>query len=704
MSVVTSPAETDPDLARAAITTIRTLAIDAVQAANSGHPGMPMGCAPMAYVLFREVLRHDPADPAWPGRDRFVLSAGHGSMLLYAALHLSGYERPTLEDLKAFRQWGSVTPGHPEWDPAHPGVETTTGPLGQGFANGVGMALAAERLAAELDPDDIGIIPQRIYAIVSDGDLMEGISAEAASLAGHLQLGRLTYLHDDNRITIDGGTDKAFSEDVLARFDAYGWHTQRVGDGNDLDALRAAIAAADADPRPSLIAVRTVIGFGSPGKAGTSGVHGSPLGEDEVAATKQGYGWHHPPFHVPAEVADHLDARARGAELRAAWDERVRAHRIAQPELAAEFERRVVRRELPDDWTEVLPSPSGDAATRQHSGAVIAALAPVLPELFGGSADLAASNNTDVPDGGDFSAEDRLGRNLRFGIREHAMASMATGMALHGGLLPYVASFLVFTDYCRPAIRLAALMGQRVVYVMTHDSIGLGEDGPTHQPVEHLASLRALPGLSVWRPADGHETAVAWRAAITADHPTLLALTRQKTRDLGGREAAQIARGGYVLRDLSPDGGTEEDGGTEVAGGTEEDGGTEVARDPDVVLIGTGSEVAVCSDAADLLAADGVSVRVVSLPAVEVFLAQEAGYRDEVLPPAVTARIAVEAAVSFGWERIVGPAGAVVGLDRFGASGPSARVLAEFGFTPEHVAEVARTTLRATADASRSAL
>ncbi|MGM0618810.1 MAG: transketolase [Actinomycetota bacterium] len=675
MAAAFNPAETPPDLVEASITTIRTLAIDAVQAANSGHPGMPMGCAPMAYLLFREVLRHDPAAPGWPGRDRFVLSAGHGSMLLYAALHLSGYERPTLEDLKAFRQWGSATPGHPELDPDHPGVETTTGPLGQGFANGVGMALAAERLSAELDPDGIGIVPQRVYAIVSDGDLMEGVSSEAASLAGHLQLGRLTYLYDDNRITIDGSTEKAFSEDVLARFDAYGWHIQRVSDGNDLDALRTAVAAADADPRPSLIAVRTVIGFGSPGKAGTAGVHGAPLGEDEVAATKHGYGWDHPAFHVPAEVADHLDARARGAELRAAWDERVQAHRAAQPELAAEFERRVVRGELPDDWTEVLPSPAGAAATRKHSGAVITALAPALPELFGGSADLAASNNTDVPGGGDFSAEDRLGRNLRFGIREHAMVSMANGMALHGGLLPYVASFLVFTDYCRPAIRLAALMGQRVVYIMTHDSIGLGEDGPTHQPVEHLASLRLLPGLSVWRPADGHETAVAWRAAISADHPTLLALTRQTTPDLGARPADAMARGGYVLRDVPAD------------------GDTEVAGDPDVVLVGTGSEVAVCSDAADLLAAEGVSVRVVSLPAVEVFLAQEAAYRDEVLPPSTTARVAVEAGVTFGWERIVGAAGAVVGLDRFGASAPSERVLAEFGFTPEHVAEVARATL-----------
>jgi len=663
------------ELQQAAITTIRTLAIDAVQTANSGHPGMPMGCAPIAYLLFREVLRHDPADPTWPGRDRFVLSAGHGSMLLYAALHLTGYERPTMEDLQAFRQWGSATPGHPEWGPEHPGVETTTGPLGQGFANGVGMALAAERLAAELDPDGIGILPQRVYAIVSDGDLMEGVSAEAASLAGHLRLGRLTYLYDDNRITIDGSTDKAFSEDVLARFAAYGWHTQQVADGNDLDALRAAIAAADDDPRPSLIAVRTVIGYGSPAKAGTAGAHGAPLGDDEVAATKQAYGWDHPAFHVPAEVADHLDARERGAWLRAEWDERLRAHREAQPELAAEFDRRVLRGELPDDWAEALPSLEGDAATRQHSGAVINALAPVVPELFGGSADLAASNNTDVADGGDFHAEDRLGRNLRFGIREHAMASMANGIALHGGFLPYVASFLVFTDYCRPAIRLAALMGQRVVYVMTHDSIGLGEDGPTHQPVEHLASLRLIPGLTVWRPADGAETRAAWRAALEAEHPTLLALTRQKVPDLGPRPAEPIARGGYVLSELPAE------------------GDTEVVGDPDIVLIGSGSEVAVCSEAATLLAASGRSVRVVSMPSVEVFLAQDAPYRDDVLPPAVLARVAVEAGVTTGWERLVGHAGAVVGLDRFGASAPAPRLFAEFGFTPERVADVARATL-----------
>ena len=663
------------ELQQAAITTIRTLAVDAVQAANSGHPGMPMGCAPMAYLLFREVLRHDPDDPRWPARDRFVLSAGHGSMLLYASLHLSGYERPTLEDLQEFRQWGSATPGHPEWDPEHPGVETTTGPLGQGFANGVGMALAAERLSAELDPDGIGILPQRVYAIVSDGDLMEGVSAEAASLAGHLRLGRLTYLYDDNRITIDGSTDKAFSEDVLARFDAYGWHTQQVADGNHLDALRAAIAVADDDPRPSLIAVRTVIGYGSPAKAGTAAAHGAPLGDDEVAVTKRAYGWEHPAFHVPAEVADHLDARARGAALRAEWEDRVRAHRQAQPELAAEFDRRVVRRELPGDWTEALPSLDGAAATRQHSGAVINALAPVVPELFGGSADLAASNNTDVSDGGDFSADDRLGRNLRFGIREHAMASMANGIALHGGLLPYVASFLVFTDYCRPAIRLAALMRQRVVYVMTHDSIGLGEDGPTHQPVEHLASLRLIPGLTVWRPADGAETVAAWCAAIEADHPTVLALTRQKVPDLGSRSMESIARGGYVLTELPAE------------------GDSEVVGAPDIVLIGSGSEVALCSEAAALLAASGRSVRVVSMPSVELFLAQDARYRDEVLPPEVPARVAVEAGVTTGWERLVGHAGAVVGLDRFGASAPAPHLFAEFGFTAERVADVARATL-----------
>ena len=663
-----------PELADLAITTIRTLAIDAVQAANSGHPGMPMGCAPMAYVLFNEVLRHDPARPDWPGRDRFVLSAGHGSMLLYAMLHLTGYDEPTLDDIKAFRQFDAPTAGHPEsFELA--GVETTTGPLGQGFANGVGMALAAERLAAEFGD---AVVPQRIYGIVSDGDLMEGVSAEAASLAGHLQLGRVTYLYDDNAITIDGGTDKAFGEDVLARFDAYGWHTARVADGNDLDAIRAAIAAADADERPSLIAVRTTIGFGSPAKAGTSGVHGAPLGDDEVAATKAAYGWDHPAFHVPDEVRSHLDARERGAGLRADWESSLDALRAQDQAQAAAFERRVIRGELPSDWIDALPELDAKDATRKHSGAVINALAPVLPELLGGSADLAASNNTDVDDGGDFSAPDadgpdargRHGRNLRFGIREHAMASMANGMALHGGVLPYVATFLVFTDYCRPAIRLSALMRARVVYVMTHDSIGLGEDGPTHQPVEHLSALRAIPGLTVLRPADGAETVAAWRSAIEADGPSVIALTRQGLPPLGQRPADGPARGGYVLSQQGGSGDT-----------------------PDVVLIATGSEVQLAVGAAELLAAEDVCVRVVSMPSWELFDGQDQAYRDRVLPPAVRARVAVEAGVSHGWHRYVGDIGEVVGLDRFGASAPADRLFAEFGFSADNVAAAARRSL-----------
>jgi transketolase len=659
------------ELVARSITTIRTLAIDGVQAASSGHPGMPMGMAPVAYLLFGERMRHDPADPAWPNRDRFVLSAGHGSMLLYGLLHLTGYDRPTLEDLKAFRQWGSVTPGHPESHELR-GVETTTGPLGQGFGNGVGMAVAAERLAAEFNRPGHAIVDHRIYGIVSDGDLMEGVASEAASLAGHLRLGRLTYVYDDNSITIDGSTDKAFSEDVLARFDAYHWHTQLVEDGNDLAALRAALAAADEDPRPSLIAVRSVIGYGSPNKAGTAGVHGSPLGDDEVRRTKQYYGWpYDEPFTVPDDVRDHLDARDRGAEARADWDKRLAVYREAHPELAAEFERRVLRMELPDGWRDALPTLTDKAATRQHSGAVVNAIAPVLPELFGGSADLAASNNTDVEDGGDFAADDRLGRNLRFGIREHAMASMANGMALYRGIIPYVATFLVFTDYCRPAIRLASLMQQRIVYVMTHDSIGLGEDGPTHQPVEHLMALRAIPGLTVVRPADGAETVQAWELAIESGGPTLLALTRQGLPPLGEVPADGVRSGAYVLADHG------------VADGDE----------PEVVLIGTGSEVQHCAGAAERLAADGLAVRVVSMPSWERFSAQDQDYRDAVLPPGARARVAVEAGVALGWERWVGEGGAVVGLDRFGASAPAERLFEEFGFTADHVAEVARGVL-----------
>ncbi len=665
----------DPaDLPRRAVDTIRTLAIDGVQAANSGHPGMPLGCAPMAYLLYREVLRHDPARPDWPGRDRFVLSAGHGSMLLYAALHLAGYERPTLDDLRAFRQLGSVTAGHPEQDML-PGVETTTGPLGQGFATGVGMAIAAERMAAELaavDPDAADLAARNVYAIVSDGDLMEGVASEAASLAGHLRLGRLVYLWDDNRITIDGGTDLAFSEDVLARFDAYGWHTQRVTDGNDLDALRAAIAAAQADDRPSIVAVRTTIGYGSPAKAGTSASHGAPLGVEEVAATKAALGWPHTePFTVPDDVREHLDARAEGAARSAAWDEQLVAFTSAHGAAAQDLVRRLTGAGMPAGWRDALTPPAGAKATRVHSGSVIGALAPVLPELFGGSADLAASNNTDIAGGGDFSADDRLGRNLRFGIREHAMAAAANGMALHGGFLPYVATFMVFTDYLRPSLRLAALMHQRVVYVMTHDSIGLGEDGPTHQPVEHLAALRAMPGVEVVRPADGAETALAWRLAAERQGPTVIALTRQGVPDLADASGAPVPddaveNGAWVVRDPA-------------------DGAA-----PEVVLIGTGSEVGVCLAAADELARDGVDVRVVSMPSPTRFRAADAAVRDAVLPPAVSARVAVEAGVAQGWEGIVGERGEVVAMTGFGASGPADELFAHFGFTPGNVARVAR--------------
>ncbi len=666
------------ELARRSIDTIRTLAMDAVQRANSGHPGMPMGCAPIAYLLYREVMRHDPADPAWPDRDRFVLSAGHGSMLLYAALHLSGYERPTLDDLRDFRQWGSVTPGHPEsLDLA--GVETTTGPLGQGFANGVGMALAAERLAAEFNRGEHQIVDHRIYGIVSDGDLMEGVASEAASLAGTLRLSRITYLYDDNGITIDGSTDLAFTEDVLGRFDAYGWHTGRVSDPEDLDELRAAIAEADADPRPSLVAVPTVIGHGSPNKAGTADAHGSPLGDDEIALTRQAMGWpHDTPFVVDDEVRDHVDRRAAGADAHDAWRRRFEAYRADHPELAAEFERRVVQRALPDGAVDLLVDRVADAlpsvldadATRKHSGAVINVLAPKMPELFGGSADLAGSNNTDVAGGGDFSADDRHGRNLRFGVREHAMAAIANGMALHGGFAPYAASFLVFTDYCRASIRLAALMRQRVVFVMTHDSIGLGEDGPTHQPVEQLAALRAIPGLTVLRPADGVETAAAWRVALEADGPSVIALTRQKVPALATPGDTGPMRGGYILA---------------------EPGGP----DPQVVLIATGSEVQLAAGAAEILAGEGVRARVVSMPSWEVFVDQDPAYRDAVLPPDVRARVAVEAATSFGWHRWVGDHGEVVGLDRFGASAPAERLFEAFGFTVEAVVAAARRTMEA---------
>lgn len=661
------------DLTRLSIDTIRTLAMDAVQAAESGHPGMPMGCAPIAYLLYREVMRHDPAAPAWWARDRFVLSAGHGSMLLYAALHLSGYDHPTLEEIRQFRQWDGPTAGHPEHE-LIAGVETTTGPLGQGFATGVGMALAAERLSAEFDPEGVGLFPQRIYGIVSDGDLMEGVASEAASFAGHHRLGRLVYLYDDNEITIDGDTSLTFDEDVERRFEAYGWHVQSVADGNDLDALRAAIAAAEEDERPSIIHVRTVIGFGSPNKAGTSGAHGSPLGPDEVAATKQALGWpYEEPFTVPDEVVSHMDHGEQGATVHADWRALHAEWADSHPDRADELTRRMEGR-LPDGWTDALPAaPAAGKATRASSGEVINALAPVVPELLGGAADLAGSNKTDVDDGGDFGADDRLGRNIRFGVREHAMGAIANGMALHGGVVPYVGTFLIFTDYARGAMRLGALMEQQVIWVATHDSIGLGEDGPTHQPISQLAGLRAIPGMVVLRPADAEEVAGAWAAALEHHGPSVLSLTRQGVPELGDKPGGAIdavAHGGYVLRDATNDEGL-----------------------PDVILMGTGSEVQLCVEAADTLAADGVAARVVSLPSWELFAAQDASYRQEVLPLEVPARVSIEAAATFGWERHVGLDGEAIGLDRFGASAPAETLFEELGITADAVVEAARRVL-----------
>ncbi|MFW5947414.1 MAG: transketolase, partial [Gemmatimonadota bacterium] len=665
-------AKTTVSIDRLSIDTIRTLSMDGVQAANSGHPGTAMALAPVAYAVWRDHLRHDPGDPDWPDRDRFILSAGHASMLLYSMLHLTGYDLP-LAELKNFRQWGSRTPGHPEHGLAA-GVETTTGPLGQGFGNAVGMALAERHLAAVYNRPGHEVIDHRTYVLCSDGDLMEGISAEAASLAGHLRLGKLICFWDDNGITIEGETKLAFSEDVLARFAAYGWHTERVEDGNDLEAIGAAIRAAQADDRPSMIGVRTVIGYGSPAKAGLAEAHGAPLGEDEVLATKRNLGWEwEEPFHVPAEVRDHMSATDRGRELREAWRARWASYRSEHPGLAAELGA-ALRLELPDSWDADLPSFSasdGPMATRKSGGQVLRALGKRVPWLMGGSADLAPSTNTLI-DSPDFAADSPEGRNLRFGIREHAMGAVLNGMVLHRGVRPYGATFLVFSDYMRPAIRLAALMEQPTIYVFTHDSIGLGEDGPTHQPIGQLAALRAIPGLVDLRPCDGEEVREAWRWIMEyRDGPAFLALTRQGVPHIDRERFAAadgLRRGAYVL--------------AEAEGG-----------DPDVILIGTGSEVAVAMGARDLLADDGVRARVVSMPSWALFARQPQDYRDRVLPPSVEARLAVEAGATLGWHRWVGGRGDVVGIDRFGASAPAKRVFAEYGFTPENVADRARALL-----------
>jgi len=650
------------ELDRLCVDTIRTLAIDAVQAANSGHPGAPLSLAPAAYVLFRRIMRHDPADPAWPDRDRFVLSAGHASMLLYASLHLSGYDLP-LEELRRFRQLGSLTPGHPEFRHTV-GVETTTGPLGQGFANGVGMAMAERFLRERYGA---GVVDHRVFAICSDGDVMEGISSEAASLAGHLGLGRIVYLYDDNRITIDGSTDIAFSEDVEARFRAQGWHTLAVEDGEDLEAIEAAVRAGIAEEeRPTLVRLRTVIAHHSPGKRGTSKAHGEALGVEEVAATKRELGWD-PDAHflVPAGVKEHFrDAcRARGAEARGEWQRRFDAWAAAEPGPAQEW-REAQAGKVGGGLAAALPSfdpaETPKLATRSASGTVMQAVGQLAPTMIGGAADLAGSTKT-VFAGEPSYSRARAGRNVHWGIREHAMGAAVNGLALHGGIVkPYGSTFFVFTDYMRPAIRLSALMELDVVWVLTHDSVAVGEDGPTHQPIEHLASLRAIPGLTVIRPADANETVEAWRVALEeVSGPALLVLTRQdlpvldRTRFAG---AEGLARGAYVLAD---------------------------ADGADAVLVATGSEVWVALEAAGLLAARGVRVRVVSMPSWELFAAQSASYRDEVLPPALP-KISLEAGSTFGWSRWVDRS---IGIDRFGASGPGGEVLAHFGIAPEAVAE-----------------
>ncbi|MBW2622823.1 MAG: transketolase [Deltaproteobacteria bacterium] len=654
------------------VNTIRILSAECVQKANSGHPGLPMGASGMAYVLWTRFLSHNPANPAWFNRDRFVLSAGHGSMLLYSLLHLTGYDL-SLEDLKNFRQWESKTPGHPEYG-LTPGVETTTGPLGQGFANGVGMAMAECYLAARLNRPEYEVLNHYTYGIVSDGDLMEGVASEAASLAGHLKLGKLIYLYDDNHISIEGSTDLAFTEDRLLRFKAYGWHTEYVEDGNDLDAIESAIRKAQEETeQPSLIAVRTHIGFGSPNKQDTPGVHGSPLGDDELALTKKNLGWPEAPaFFIPEEAKDKFhQAVAKGRERERDWQSLFDSYKESFPDAAATWDR-LVQGELPDDWERgipIFPADEKGMATRIASGKVLNDIAPFLLNLVGGSADLAPSNMTLIKESDDFEASNCVGRNIRFGVREHAMGSILNGLNLHGGLVPFGGTFLIFSDYMRPAIRLAALMGLRVIYVFTHDSIGLGEDGPTHQPIEQLAALRAIPNLTVIRPCDANETAEAWRAALNRnDGPTALALTRQGLPTLDRAVYGPVAglhQGAYVLK--------------------EADGSK-----PDAILIATGSEVHVALKAARKLEEEGVSTRVVSMPSWEVFEQQPTDCRDQVLPPEVKVRAAIEAGISQGWDRYAGQAGEVIGIDHFGASAPADVLFEKFGLTPERMVETVK--------------
>jgi transketolase len=658
------------------INTLRFLAVDMVQKANSGHPGLPLGSAAMAYSLWDRFLKVNPFDPHWRDRDRFVLSAGHGSALLYALLHVTGFDLP-LAELKRFRQWNSRTPGHPEFGKA-PGVEATTGPLGQGFANAVGTAIAEASLAARFNRPNHVIVDHHTYVLVSDGDLMEGVASEAASLAGHQRLGKLVALYADNHISLSGSTEFIFTEDRLARFAAYGWHTQQVEDGNDVAEVTAAIEAARAEKnRPSFIAVHTHIGYGSPHKHDTSAAHGEPLGEEEVRLTKENLGWPVvPSFYVPPEALEHFRASAdRGKARQTEWEAKFQAYEADYPAEAAEFQRGM-RRELPNGWDRDLPtfrSDGGPLATRVASGMVINAIAACLPELMGGDADLAPSTFTLIESSDNFEPGSRGGRNLRFGVREHAMGAILNGMALHRGFIPYGATFLIFSDYMRPPMRLAAMNGLPVIYVFTHDSIAMGEDGPTHQPVEQLLSLRCVPGLAVIRPADANETTAAWRIAIESkDRPTALILTRQKLPVLDLAIylgiSTGVARGGYVLADA-----------------------TEGAR-PDVVLLATGSEVHLALNARNGLAREGVKARVVSLPCWSIFMAQPETYRKEVLPEGVPL-LAIEAGVTLGWDSYLGSSVAVLGIDHFGDSAPGETVLREYGFTVENVCRKVRDLL-----------
>ena len=663
------------DIKQQAVDAIRILSMDAVQQANSGHPGTPMALAPVGYVLFHKHLRHNPSDPLWLDRDRFVLSVGHASMLIYSLLHLSGYDLSE-EDIRNFRQWGSPTAGHPEYGHA-PGIETTTGPLGQGVANSVGLALAERWLAKRYNRPGHEVVDHFTYALCSDGDMMEGVSHEAAAIAGHQKLGKLIWIFDDNRITIDGGTELSSSTNQAKRFEAYGWHVTHVSDGNDLEEIdRAIIEAKRESERPSLIVVRTTIGYGSPGKAGTSAAHGAPLGQDEIIKTKENLGYPSlEPFHVENSTREHWAAcLENGRKLQEDWQKRFSLYQEQAPDFAAEF-LQVMSGELPEDWDENVPNltaAENEDATRGWSGKVLQGVASGLPNLIGGSADLAGSNKTTINGADNLLSSSPGGRNIHYGIREHAMASIMNGMALHGGIRPFGGTFLIFSDYMRPAIRLAALMGQSVIYVFTHDSIGLGEDGPTHQPVEQLAALRAVPNLCDLRPGDAAETEIAWRVAIErTEGPSFLALTRQKVVLLDRRGmlagAEGLRRGGYVL--------------AEAANGT-----------PEVILIASGSELGIILEARERLEAEGTPTRVVSLPSWYLFGRQEKDYRDSVLPPEISKKVSVEAASTFGWTRWVGASGSSLGLDHFGASAPSDILFEKFGFTVEDVVEAARNT------------